>query len=294
MGKASQNHRESTSNPFDLREREKELDFVYSLAALLSGTDLDESLVASQTAGLFRKALSRPDRAEVHVGINGHTATIPASPTSPGGTSRTAVVTGSVPGSTLRVADTEADVCWLEAWYLDTSTQFSDRELALGESAARLLGISARRMLSDRQDSALKLDLERKNAALSELLSRIELEKKSIRDSIAARLKDRLLPLLGQMDKAGVSSKWTAEIRMELDKAVAGPAEGGLSLRSLLSSRELEVCSLVADGLSSKEIADRLGLAAATVERHRHNARRKLGLPARQGSLGAVHRGSDL
>ena len=285
MGQASQIHRDLITSPEDLREREKELDFVYSLAALLSGTDLEEGLVAGQTADLFRKALTRPDLAAVHVGINGNTA---LSIDHHGGSS------AGVPGSTLRVSDDTSDTCWLEARYLDAAMNFSDRELALGESAVRLLGISARRMLSDRRDSALKLDLERKNAALSELLSRIELEKKGIRDSIAARLMDRLFPLLGQMEKAGLPSKWIVEIRMELGKAVSGPAKGGFSLRSLLSSRELEVCSLVTDGLTSKEIASRLGLAIATVERHRHNARRKLGLPARQGSLGAVQLGLHL
>lgn len=285
MGQASQIQRDVLTSPEDLREREKELDFVYSLAALLSGIDLDENLVASQTADLFRKALTRPDLAEVHVGINGHTA---LSIDNPGGSSV------GVPGNTLRVSDDTSDTCWLEARYLDAAINFSDRELALGESAVRLLGISARRMLSDRRDSALKQDLERKNAALSELLSRIELEKEGIRDSISAHLTDRILPLLGQMEKAGLPAKWIVEIRMELVKAVSGPAKGSLSLRSLLSSRELEVCALVADGLTSKEIASRLGLALATVERHRHNARRKLGLPARQGNLGAVQLGLNL
>ena len=277
-------HREdSKTSLLELREREKELDFVYSLAALLSGTDLNGSLVAGKAADQFRKALTRPDLAEVQVGINGHTAISSDSP----GTS----FEGETK-SLQRISAAVADVCWLEARYLDGSMSFSEREAALGESTTRLLGISARRMLSDLCDSALKQELERKNAALSELISRIELEKKTIRDSIAARLQDSLLPLLEQMDKAGLPSKFSAEIRRELGKAVSGSRDEYLSLRSLLSSRELEVCSLVADGLSSKEIAIRLGLAISTVERHRHNARRKLGMPARQGSLGAVHLGA--
>lgn len=278
-------HRKKEYNTVDLREREKELDFVYTLAALLSGPDLDEGHVASEAAESFRKALTRPELAQVQVVIHGFSAISP-------------VVSGErIPGDQeqiLRVTAGETDTCRMEAWYLDGSLGFSDRELALGESAARLLAISAKRMLSDRHDAALKLDLEKKNVALSELLSRIELEKKGIRDSIAVHLKDRVLPILAQMDKAGVPGKWSASLRRELGRAVSGQAEDGLSLRSLLSGRELEICSLVAAGMTSKEIAGRLGLAAATVERHRHNARRKLGLPARQGSLGAFQLGSDL
>lgn len=274
-----------STDPVDLREREKELDFVYSLATLLSGTDLDECRVAGQTAGLFRNALTRPELVQVQVGINGFSARSPAGPW--------ASLEGK-PGNTLRVSSGQIETCWLEARYPDYSISFSDRERALGESVARLLAISARRMVSDRNDSALNLDLERKNAALSELLSRIELEKQNIRDSIASRLMDRVYPLLARMDRDGLPVEWAADIRRALENSVAGTSGGNLALRSLLSSRELEICALVADGLSSKEIAYRLGLAAATVERHRHNARRKLGLPARQGSLGSLQLKTDL
>lgn len=267
------------SRSVDLREREKELDFVYSLAALLSASGLNEDRVSAQIADLFRKALTSPELAQVQVCINGHSSTSPITPR----------VSGMrKPGEFLRVSAGEAEVCWLEASYSDGTECFSERELDLAKSTARLLAISARRMVSDRHDSALKLDLERKNAALSELLSRIEIEKKSIRDSIAAQLIERVMPLLARMDKAGLPVSLSAEIRRELEKSVAGTAGGGLSLHKLLSKRELEICALVADGLSSKEIAGRLALAISTVERHRHNARRKLGLPARQGSLGSI------
>ncbi len=269
----------------ELREREKELDFVYALASLLSASSLDESRVATQAADRFRRALTRPELAQVRVCINGNTATSQVNP---------GVPCKDLPGNILRVSAGEADVCWLEAGYRDETGSFSERELDLAESTVRLLAISASRMVSDRHDAALKLDLERKNSALSELLSRIELEKKGIRDSIASRLKDCVLPLLAHIEKVGISAKWSADIRRELGKAVSGPAEDGLSLRNLLSARELEICALVSSGLSSKEIAGRLGLAVATVERHRHNARRKLGLPARQGSLGSIQFDSNL
>jgi DNA-binding NarL/FixJ family response regulator len=45
-----------------------------------------------------------------------------------------------------------------------------------------------------------------------------------------------------------------------------------------LSPRERDVLRLVAEGLSSKEIADRLGLSVRTVENHRGNISRRTGL----------------
>ena len=46
--------------------------------------------------------------------------------------------------------------------------------------------------------------------------------------------------------------------------------------RPLLSSREAEVVTLIANGLTTKEIAAKLHISAATVETHRSNVMRKL------------------
>jgi DNA-binding CsgD family transcriptional regulator len=45
-----------------------------------------------------------------------------------------------------------------------------------------------------------------------------------------------------------------------------------------LTPRETEVCSMVKNGLTSKEIARNLNIALHTVEKHRRNARSKLAL----------------
>ncbi len=47
---------------------------------------------------------------------------------------------------------------------------------------------------------------------------------------------------------------------------------------SLLTPRENEVLALIAQGLSSKDIGERLGMGVRTVETHRTNLRRKLKL----------------
>ena len=48
-----------------------------------------------------------------------------------------------------------------------------------------------------------------------------------------------------------------------------------------LSQREAEVLRLIASGYSNKEIAGRLTLSVKTVEAHKANAMRKLGLNGR-------------
>ena len=56
----------------------------------------------------------------------------------------------------------------------------------------------------------------------------------------------------------------------------AGPHTTSLDAVEMLSARELEVARLVAEGLSSKEIADRLALSVRTVEKHRANIMDKI------------------
>lgn len=48
-----------------------------------------------------------------------------------------------------------------------------------------------------------------------------------------------------------------------------------------LTPRELEVMSLIADGLSNPEIGEKLGISVKTVDRHRENIMRKLGVHSR-------------
>ncbi|MFK7755994.1 MAG: response regulator transcription factor, partial [Flavobacteriales bacterium] len=54
------------------------------------------------------------------------------------------------------------------------------------------------------------------------------------------------------------------------------PAAKVLKLTQLLSDREREILVLVAEGYSSKEIADKVHLATKTIETHRKNIMTKL------------------
>lgn len=55
------------------------------------------------------------------------------------------------------------------------------------------------------------------------------------------------------------------------------PGADGKDLVRTLSRRERQVLQMVAEGLSSKEIAPETGLSVKTVARHRENLRQKLG-----------------
>ena len=68
-----------------------------------------------------------------------------------------------------------------------------------------------------------------------------------------------------------------------LDYALGGdrPAEEGLPDGGLLSRREREVVTMVAAGMTSKQIAQRLFIAERTAEGHVERIRNKLGVRSR-------------
>jgi DNA-binding NarL/FixJ family response regulator len=66
-----------------------------------------------------------------------------------------------------------------------------------------------------------------------------------------------------------------------VQRALSDMVRSGVPQRrpeDLLTDRELEVLKLVAQGLSTKEIASQLDISTRTVETHRANLMRKLGL----------------
>ncbi|MEI9944234.1 MAG: response regulator transcription factor [Chitinophagaceae bacterium] len=67
------------------------------------------------------------------------------------------------------------------------------------------------------------------------------------------------------------------EIKNSLSDQMMNEEPGAPDIKDL-SVREVEIIKLIKDGLSSKEIASNLDIAVRTVEVHRHNILKKLGL----------------
>jgi two-component system invasion response regulator UvrY len=65
------------------------------------------------------------------------------------------------------------------------------------------------------------------------------------------------------------------EVKNILSEQMMNEDEGADGLNQL-SEREIEVINLIRNGLSSKEIADKLAISIKTVEVHRHNILKKL------------------
>jgi DNA-binding CsgD family transcriptional regulator len=69
------------------------------------------------------------------------------------------------------------------------------------------------------------------------------------------------------------------------------PDENLLKIGSVLTKRELEIVKLIASGLSSKEIAEKIFLSVNTVNTHRHNITQKTGMDTPDVIINLQNRG---
>jgi PAS domain S-box-containing protein len=130
--------------------------------------------------------------------------------------------------------------------------------------------------------------LEEKNIALREVLTHIEEEKMEIKQRITESIDDTLLPIL---DKLAVESQITNSTYVDLLKSglidLASSSGGAKLIYPKLSAREREICMMIRNLATNKEIASTLNIAMGTVRKHRETIRRKLGLTNRKVNLAA-------
>ena len=128
-----------------------------------------------------------------------------------------------------------------------------------------------------------KRKLEDKNVALHEILLQMEAEKRRITNEMVTNIRDSVFPILDRLSQRAGNQSSVAMLKRTLGDIASGFGGRLAEVGSELSAREKEICRMIKGGLTSKEIADLLGISTQTVEKHRKNIRRKLGV-VRSGS----------
>lgn len=272
-----------------LREREKELACIYSIC-LLAANAPEPRAAAEGIARALCAAMQHESKASCNVSFRNVDS----------GEEAFANRGAALPGEGLGYAAMEANLPEEEAlgWrgsvrvsYLDPSLSFLPQERTLLDSilviAASVLRTSS---LIARLRSTSE-DLSAKNIALREILSMIEDEKRRMALAFREKIASEILPLAERARDPGLSPERKAAYQNLLveelgrNLAALGP---GPELCPSLSPREREIAVQVRNGRTSKEIAELLGIAEATVERHRHNIRRKLRVGDRNVNLASL------
>lgn len=122
--------------------------------------------------------------------------------------------------------------------------------------------------------------LEHKHHALRELIEQIEFEKQQIKNQVADNAQKLLKPVLNNLRKSAttIEKEHLDVLEQGLDDLTAAFSKKMLDQNTGLTSREIEICNLIKQGCTTKEIAELLALSTKTVNTHRNNIRKKMGI----------------
>ncbi len=128
-------------------------------------------------------------------------------------------------------------------------------------------------------------ELENKNIALREIIEQIDIEKNKLRYDIEINIKNTLLPILSKLEISEKSKRYYELIRFHLEELVSSFGRKVAKEDYGLTPREVEICNMIKGGLRSKEVSNLLDLSSETVDKHRKNIRKKVGLSNKKQSL---------
>jgi DNA-binding NarL/FixJ family response regulator len=193
------------------------------------------------------------------------------------------------------------EVSYRRAGSRPAGAEFLEEEKRLLKAIAELLGSIVEKKeteISLRQTSrelrAQAAELQNKNIALKEIISQVELDRKALQDQMRMNVQLTVLPLLTRLESPDIAPEarrtYLHVVRQNLQDVTSSFSSRVSDERVRLSPREVEICDMIRNGLSNKEIAELMRISLLTVERHRHNIRKKLGIDNEKVNLASFLR----
>jgi PAS domain S-box-containing protein len=130
--------------------------------------------------------------------------------------------------------------------------------------------------------------LEEVNTALGVLLKKRDEDKTDLEEKVVANVKELVVPFLEKMKKSLLNPKQVAYLHILESNlsAIISPFLRTLSAQyGSLTPMEIQVANLIKEGKNTKEIGGVMTLSPRTIETHRKNIRKKLGIEKRKGNL---------
>jgi len=120
--------------------------------------------------------------------------------------------------------------------------------------------------------------LEQKNIALKEMIEQISIERNRLKDDITINIENNVMPILSKLKLTDDSVKHIELLKYHYKDLSSSFGRKVADVNNKLTPKEVEICNMIRGGLSSKEICNLLFISSLTVEKHRGNIRKKLGL----------------
>lgn len=164
-----------------------------------------------------------------------------------------------------------------------------DRDVTVRKQAEDTL----RKTNEDLKKQTMELEIKRKsleelNTAMRVILKKREADKAKIKEFVQANVKKLIEPYFEKIKKTKLDDQQKGILRIlesNLNEIIS-PFTQEVSLKYFkLTSTEIQVAKQVSHGYTTKEIADFMDVSPRTVETHRKNIRRKIGLGGKRANL---------
>jgi len=130
--------------------------------------------------------------------------------------------------------------------------------------------------------------LEETDTALNVLMQQRIEAKTELEETVLLNANDLIMPFLERLNKSRLDSKQKAYVNIiesNLNEIVAPLVRESSKINLKLTPTEIKVINLVKQGKTTKEIAEFMNLATSTIDFHRNNIRKKLGIKNKKTNL---------
>jgi len=135
-----------------------------------------------------------------------------------------------------------------------------------------------------------KAQVEDMSVTLKNVMRTIDREKESFKQELARRIETELIPALEKMvaePSSEVRKSYHSVLKTRLYNLAQGRSDDVEGRLLDLTPTEMEICRYIMAGSSTKEIAEFMNSAFETIQTHRKNIRKKLGLKGKKMTLQA-------
>ncbi len=186
------------------------------------------------------------------------------------------------------------EICYMDKNSMRNNDFFIADDKKLLQAVANETGKFIERRLTENRLRATnerlintQIALERKNAAMREILNQIESEKSSYQKRLQVNINKAIIPIINFL-KENLSDSQTEYIKLlefNLNDIISPFIDHIQTTYTNLTTREIQICDMIRNGFSSKQISSALNISILTVHKHRQVIRKKLGLTNRQANL---------
>ena len=141
--------------------------------------------------------------------------------------------------------------------------------------------------ISQKKIRTQQSSFEERSLALNDVLAKVEIEKRKMKQNIYSNMEFCVFPVLTELKR-----KVTPTDRQKIDLVEENlhqlTSDFGANIsdyRLKLTPREIEICNMIKNGLTTKEIANTLSVSLRTVDNHRNHIRKKLNILQEKVSL---------